>query len=123
MHPSVAIGAQSNQILFGVIAKVAPCLDVMDLQVLTFSTGLAAPSVTPQDLLVQLVIRLGSKAFASSLREHSIHGAVPTCWRTCSFCAAGSMPTSRCTARSKASGLPFSKFAPARKSAQIISRQ
>jgi hypothetical protein len=51
VYQSVAIRAQSNQILFAVVSQMAPCLDVMDLQVGSTPTELASPTITPQDLL------------------------------------------------------------------------
>jgi hypothetical protein len=49
----MAIRAQSDQILSSVVAQMAPCLDVMYLQVRPTSTALASPTITPQDLLAQ----------------------------------------------------------------------
>lgn len=73
----VTVGAERNQILFTVAAKVAPRLDVVDLQVSLPSTRLAAPSVALQDLLTQLLIRLGLQVFSPSLWKCPIHGFVP----------------------------------------------
>ncbi len=47
----MAIGAQSNQILFAVVSQVTSGLEVMDLQVPLSSTELAAPSVAAEDFL------------------------------------------------------------------------
>jgi hypothetical protein len=48
---SMAIGAQSNQILLAVASQVTSGLDVMDLQVPSRSTELAPPPITAQDFL------------------------------------------------------------------------
>ena len=59
----MAIRAQGNRILFAVVAQMAPCLDVMDLQVRLTSSTLASPPVAPQDLLSERPIGLVRKAF------------------------------------------------------------
>lgn len=82
----MASGAKRNQILLAVGAKMAPGLDVVDLQVSLPSTRLAAPSVASQDLLAQLLIRLGLKLFSPSLWKCPIHGVVPIPLRTCCLC-------------------------------------
>jgi hypothetical protein len=78
VYQSMAIRAQSDQILFSVVAQMAPRLDVMYLQVRPTSAPLASPSITPQDLMSQRPIRLGRKAFSASLGKSSIHGVAPT---------------------------------------------
>jgi hypothetical protein len=77
VYQSVAIRAQSNQILFAVVSQMAPCLDVMDLQVGSTPTGLASPTITPQDLLSQRPIVLGSEAFSALLGKSTIHAVAP----------------------------------------------
>jgi hypothetical protein len=49
----MAIRAQSDQILFAVVAQMAPRLNVMDLQVGSTPAALASPTITTQDLLSQ----------------------------------------------------------------------
>jgi hypothetical protein len=49
---SMALGAQSNEILLAVVTQRAPCLDVMHLQIRASSTELATPPVAPQNRLV-----------------------------------------------------------------------
>ena len=71
---SMAIRAQGNQILFTVVAQMAPRLDVMDLQVGSTPTALASPTIPPQDLLSQRPIGLGREAFSALLGNSSIHG-------------------------------------------------
>jgi hypothetical protein len=70
----MTIRAQGNQILFPVVAQMASCLDVMDLQVRPTSTALASPAITPQDFLSQRPIGLGRKAFSALLGKSTIHG-------------------------------------------------
>src|SRR6516225_8332837 len=56
---------------------MAPCLNVIDLQVGSTPTALASPTITPQDLLSQRPIRLGRKSFSALLGNSSIHGVAP----------------------------------------------
>lgn len=65
----MAIRAQGDQILFTGVAEPAHGLDVMDPQVTASSAGLAAPPVTLQDLLAQLLIGLGLKALSPPCRD------------------------------------------------------
>ena len=74
VYESMAIRAQGNQILFAVVAQMAPSLYVMNLQVRPTSTALASPTITPQDLSSQRLIGCGRKAFSASLGESTIHG-------------------------------------------------
>jgi hypothetical protein len=53
VYKSMAIRPQANQILFAVVAQMAPRLDVMNLQVRPTPTALASPTITTQDLLSQ----------------------------------------------------------------------
>ena len=70
----MAIRAQGNQILFAVVAQMAPCLDVMGLQVGLTSAPLASPPIPPQDLLSQRPIGAGREAFSALLGKSTIHG-------------------------------------------------
>jgi hypothetical protein len=49
MNNSVAIAAQSNQVLLAVAARSASRNDVMDVELLTPSTPLAAPAIAIED--------------------------------------------------------------------------
>jgi hypothetical protein len=71
----MAIRAQSNQIRFAIIAKVASGVDVMDLQVRSTSAVLASPPVAPQDFLSQRPIGLGREALSAALGKSTIHGS------------------------------------------------
>ena len=73
----MAIRAESDQILFAVVAQMAPRLNVMDLQVGSTPTALALPTITPQDLLSQRPIVLERESFSALLGNSSIHGVAP----------------------------------------------
>jgi len=70
----MAIRAQGNQILFAVVAQMASCLDVVDLQVRPSSAALASPTIAPQDLSSQRLIMSGRQAFSAALGKSTIHG-------------------------------------------------
>jgi hypothetical protein len=73
----MAIRAQSDQILFAVVAQMAPRFDVMYLQVTPTPTALASPPITPQDLLSQQPVGLGRELFSALPGKSPIHGVAP----------------------------------------------
>jgi len=73
----MAIRAQSDQILFAVVAQMATRLDVMYLQVRPTPTALASPPITPpQDLLSQRR-GLGRELVSALPGKSPIHGVAP----------------------------------------------
>ena len=72
----MAIRAESDQILFAVVAQMAPRLNVMDLQVGSTPTALASPPIAPQDLLSQRPIEVGRDSFSALFGKRTIHGIV-----------------------------------------------
>jgi hypothetical protein len=73
----MAIRAESDQILFAVVAQMAPRLNVMDLQVGSAPTALASPTITPQDLLSQRPVGIGRELFSALPGKSPIHGVAP----------------------------------------------
>ena len=120
----MAVGAQGNQVRIVIRALLAAQLLVVDLQVLSGTTDLASPAIAPQYLFSQLVIRFGIKPQARSLGSNSLHEAfsVTSCRKACR-CSPGRNLKNRDMDCRSTVGSSFSRFAPARKSAQIISRQ
>jgi hypothetical protein len=55
----VAVGAHSDQIALGVIARLASALDVVDLEPAQGTASLAAPAIPFEDFLVQPVVGIG----------------------------------------------------------------
>src|SRR5713101_4668150 len=123
MQVVVASGADCDQILQGIVAHPTARLDVVHLKLDDAAAKLAAPPVALQHLSAQPSIgfRVKSQSRASWSKWH--HEAFRTCSRNSSCFERGRNSKSRPSERSKTSGFPFSRLAPARKSAQIISKQ
>src|SRR5580692_9576252 len=96
----------------------------MNLKVLSAAAVLTAPGVAFEDLHAQLLVCLRIEFDASLFGSIAFHDAFPVaCSRNICRCGRGRNLKTRATDCSRASGFWFSRFAPARKSAQIISRQ
>src|SRR6476646_10616908 len=96
----------------------------MDLQVLAGTTDLASPAVAAQNLFSELFVWLVIKPEARSLGSNPLHDAfsVTSCRKACRCSPGRNLKNREIDCRSTV-GSSFSRFAPARKSAQIISRQ
>jgi hypothetical protein len=123
MQVVVALGADRDQILPGIVAHPTARLHMMHLKLSDAPTKLAAPPVAIEHLPAQFSIgfRVESQSRASWARWG--HEAFRTCSRNSCCLGRGRNSKSRPSERSKVSGFPFSRLAPAKKSAQIISRQ
>jgi hypothetical protein len=119
----VAFWTKSYQILGRVIALPAPPLNVMDLKTFHPPARLASPSVSLQNFAAELAIRFRIKPQAWSSCTDSSQSVTCTSSRSCFRCGFGRLMTSRVRQGNKESRLPASKLTPARKSAQIISKQ
>jgi hypothetical protein len=95
MNRSVAFPTKCDEILFGVMAELASRRNVVNFKVGKRATNLATPTVACQDGMMEDLIAFPVEAKPRTLRAELRHLVV---------------------------GSP-SKLAPARKSAQIISRQ
>ena len=82
------------------------------------------PAIAAQYLFSELVVELGIKPQARSLGSNPVHEAfsVTSCRKACR-CSPGRNLKNRDIDCRSTVGSSFSRFAPARKSAQIISRQ
>jgi hypothetical protein len=124
MHAIVAARTEGNQIPLIIVALLAPQLPVVDLQVLRRATKLASPTIPIQHLLTKLPVGLRIEFSARSFRPNSHHDAFcRICPRNSCCCSQGRNLKNLVIECSNISGFPLSRFAPARKSAQIISRQ
>ena len=119
----MALRAEGDQIFRGIITQTTPRLNVVDLKIFRSSAELAAPAIPLQYLTAELAIRLGLKLQAWSLGSNHRYGATRTFARSCSRCNTGRPSNSRVRENSRVSWSPVSKLTPARKSAQIISKQ
>ena len=116
--------ADVNEILLGVVAGVAAELFVMDFQVRHSAAQLTPPTVAAQHLLPQTVVRNRIQAHPRELRAQRAHETFslrPS--RNACRCSWGRNLKNLAIENSIVSGSPWSKLAPARKSAQIISKQ
>jgi hypothetical protein len=119
----MAPSGESNQILGSVIAQAAPGLDVMNLKTLDASTRLATPAIWVQDFQVELTISFRIKPQSWLFGTHPRQSVTWTSSSNCFLSGFGRPITSRVREGSKAFRFPVSRLTPARKSAQIISKQ
>src|SRR5579864_6848941 len=108
---------QCDEIFFGVRSLVRPKLFMMNFEILVTSTDLAAPSVALQNLPMEFVVCLRinrcSRVFCLNLGHAGFRFSS---LRNVCFCWLGRKLKYVRSERSRASGLSFSRFAPARKS-------
>jgi hypothetical protein len=115
--------AEGDQILGSVIAQSAPPLNVMDLKILHAPARLATPAISLQDFPTELAISFWIKHQAWPLGSDPFQNVTCTSSSSCFLFGFGRPMTSRVRQGNRVSRLPASKLTPARKSAQIISRQ
>ncbi len=117
----MTVAAKDDEIVLAIASGLAPADLVMDLQLLAPATVLAFPAVAPEDLQLELVVRRTIEPPPTSTwATHAVRRAS----RKNSCCSeVGRNPKNRRTDINSWRGLPLSRFAPAKKSAQIISRQ
>jgi len=119
----VALDAKSYEILSRIIAQAAPGLDVMNLKTLDGSTRLATPAVLLYDFTAELAISFRVKPQSWLFGTHPRQSVTCTSSSNCFLSGFGRLITRRVREGSKAFRFPASRLTPARKSAQIISRQ
>ena len=120
----VTAGAQGNQVRVVIVALLAAELLVVELQALPGTTDLALPAIATQYLLSEVFVELGIKLQTRSLGSNSLHEAfwLISCRKACRWSPGRNLKNREMDCRSTV-GCSFSRLAPARKSAQIISRQ
>ena len=86
---------------------------------------LASPTIPTLDLLTQFVIHVRCQAKGSTFRSDSVHKAFPVTWcrNVCLSLLGRKTLKNRNADCERTPEFPSSRFAPAKKSAQIISRQ
>ena len=124
VNSGVAARTDSNQVLFGVLARVTSKLLVVDLEVRYCAARLTPPAIATQDPLPQsLVLRSIQPQPNRVSASRTCHTDSLRPARNFCFCSPGSTWNSLIIAHSSICGSPFSRLAPAKKSAQIISKQ
>ena len=124
MLPFVTAGAQGDQVQGVIVALLAAVLLVVDLQVLPGITDLASPTIPTQNLFSELFVGFGIELQARLLGSNPPHEAfsIASCRKACRCSPGKNLKNLDIDCNSRV-GSSFSRFAPARKSAQIISRQ
>jgi hypothetical protein len=115
--------AKCDQILGNIVAESTSRLNVVDLKVLHAPARLATPAISLQHFMAELLISFRVKPQARSSGTDPSHSVTCTSSRSCFLSGFGRPITSRVRLGNRASRLPASKLTPARKSAQIISKQ
>ncbi len=115
--------AEGDQILGSVIAQLAARLNVMNLKTLDAPARLATPAVSVQDFQAELAITFRVKPHSWLFGTHPRQSVTWTSSSNCFLSGFGRPITNRVREGNKASRFPASKLTPARKSAQIISKQ
>ena len=124
MDRLVAVIAQYNQIILIVAARMTTELLVVNLKIRHRATTLTTPTVSAEYLLAHVFVQLGREQNARILWANPVHDAFSSAWATnARCCSAGRNLKQRAIECKSRSGHPLSRLAPAKKSAQIISRQ
>ena len=123
MHIPMTAGTKCYQILQSVVSQSPPRLNVMNLEILRRSTVLAPPAVPFQDPFAKFLVSASIESKARSLLTQCTHEAFCSLSRKVTFIGPGNSSNIRLIDSSRLSFSLLSWVAPARKSAQIISRQ
>jgi hypothetical protein len=119
----VALDAQDYQILGRVVTQSASRPDMMDLKTLDAPARLATPPISREHLAAESAISSRIKPQSWPFGADPSQSVTCASSRSCFLCGFGRPITSRVREVNRASWFPASKLTPARKSAQIISKQ
>ena len=120
----MACNAQCNQVLLEIASGMSSIPLVVNLEIRHLSTALACPAIPLENLLLQPLVAFASQPLGGVFLKGTFHCRQALNWRKNScFCSPGKNLKKFFIEFNRISGLPLSRFAPARKSAQIISRQ
>jgi hypothetical protein len=119
----VTPAAENDQVLFAIATRLAPPDHVMDLELIAPAAALASPAIPLEDFHFQLAVTPGVEPKPPSFSKVATHADRLILSRNRCCCGEGRKLKNRSSDISSTSGSPFSRFAPARKSAQIISKQ
>ena len=116
--------AQRNHVELRIVSRLTSEPLVVNLQVPHRPTILTSPIVPFEHLQTEFFVSIRVKLDSGRLWADAVHEAFPlTCSRNACLSCPGRNLKNLVMDCSRISGLLFSKLAPARKSAQIISRQ
>ena len=124
MDVPMAYAAKRDEIFCHIPSQLAAGLHMMNLQIFGASASLASPTIALEHLLAEHSISVPIQAKSGLSGHGQSHDAFGTRDKNSWRWEFGRSRKIRLRAKSRESELPeSSKFAPARKSAQIISRQ
>ena len=123
MNRAMALATKHDKILLSICSQVASANDVMDLELIAPAAVLALPAIPLKNLEAELGVIFGVKPRPRAFGSFFVHADRRILSRNRCCCGEGRKPKNRSSDISSTSGLPLSRLAPARKSAQIISRQ
>ena len=69
MNLSMALRAESDQILFGIVPRLAAKLSVVNLKIVHGAARLASPAVAVEHLVAKLVVGVGIQSQTGILHE------------------------------------------------------
>ena len=124
MDAGMAPCTERDQVVLGIGAGVTAKLVVVNFQVRHCAARLTPPAITTKDLLPKILVQPRIQPQRVGFRSSRAHGALslrPP--RNACCCAVGRNLKNLVIENNSVSGSPLSRLAPARKSAQIISRQ
>ena len=119
----VAVCAEGDEVPLCIVAQMAAWFDMVNLETSGATAYLATPLVSRQNFTAKSAISFRLKPQPGPLRTHASQTATCTVSNNCFLCGAESPRIIRVKAASNVPSLPVIKLTPARKSAQIISRQ
>ena|SRR6266404_9640535 len=124
MQLRMTCGTEGNQVQLGIVSGLASVLFMMDLKIHPCAASLASPAIPLQDLSTELLVRFRIQPQTRMFWSDWAHEARPSsCSRNACCCSQGRNLKNCLIDCNNISGFPSSRCAPARKSAQIISRQ
>ncbi len=85
----VAIHAQGEQILLGIVAQTAAWVEVMNLELGRTAAVLEAPAVPLQHLLAKSTVGVRIEAESGEARVQASHEAFLSCSKNCFCCGRG----------------------------------
>lgn len=119
----MAFTTQGDEVLLRIVTQAAPRTNVMHLELVAASAILAVPTVALKHLAVEQLVGLPREAKTRTfLTLHFYAGIFKQDEKAC-FSSSGRSSYSRYIERSMVLGVWLSSPAPAKKSAQIISKQ
>ena len=123
MNFLVACDTKSYQILGAVVSQLATPPNMVNLEIVHPSARLTTPTVSLQNFTAKLAIGFRPKPHPRPLGAHASQTATWTVSNNCFLCGTERPRIIRVSAASRVPSSPVIQLTPARKSAQIISRQ